>query len=1047
MDIMGNPKHSADELLGAALSLPPGRRSAYLDQACSEAPELRRQVEELLLNSRHPGVPPRKWDFPSGSESPTTEIGATAVRGLAVGTKLGRYTIVEPLGAGGMGIVYRAHDDKLERAVAIKILAPGLLTGDESRRRFHQEAVALAKLSHPHIGALYDAGQQDGVDYIVMECIPGVSLAEKLKSGPLSVKDATSIALQIAEALEEAHEHGVVHRDLKPGNVMITPKGQAKVLDFGLAKLLVSTGEDATQSILETRGIIGTPAYMSPEQALGKTLDARTDLWSLGVIYYELLTGKTPFHAGSSIAVLRAIIDDSPVPLQQLRPDAPTDARQIISRAIAKGPAERYQAASDVVRDTSHLLTRLSGTTEGLQRKERRLRSWLIASIAGALVAALAAGSWMYQRSSGRHWAREDAIPQINDLLAQNKSLAAFLLLNKAQGYLPSDPQLKQIAEEDTTVVSVTSSPSGATVNIQDYLAPNAPWYRLGTTPLSKIKIPKGYFRWKVSKPGTGEIVVAPQTEDTMKFNLDAAQKSPPGMVLSPGGDWRDYIAFVGWAGPYKLPPYYVDRYEVTNSEFQKFVDSGGYEKKEYWREPVKKDGRDLTWNEAMAQFRDTTGRPGPSTWVGGHYPEGKADLPVSGVSWYEASAYAAFAGKQLPVLAQWFQTAPSDIGDYAVQVSNFSGSAPSVAGTYQGVGPFGTYDTAGNVREWVANAVDDNLRFILGGSWKSLSYLYSSPEALSPSDRSDTNGFRCVRNLAALPEASTEPVKRVSRDFARYKPVSDDVFHAYQLLYAYPAAPLNSKVEGIVNETADWREEKITFDAAYGGERMDAYLFLPKNVRPPYQTVLFFPSARVLSIRDSDNGRQLGDLKFCDYVIQSGRALMYPIYQETYERRVKSNLPGAAQYIELTVQHYKDAARSLDYLATRADIDKSRMAYLGVSMGAVEGVIHSTLLQERLKTVVLLDGGFFLDSPPPGGDAADFAPRMKKPVLMVNGRYDFAFSLEKAQNPLFAMLGTPDENKQHLVLDTPHDVTAERPQLIKAVLDWLDHYLGRVNE
>ena len=1042
--MMENWQQSVEKLLGTVRDLPPEQRSAYLELACSESPELRRSVEERLLETEHFGNSVHMIPSRPGSEGFPS---AAAARGLTAGTQLGRYTIIEPLGFGGMGIVYRARDEKLERTVAIKILAHGVLTGDESRSRFHREAITLAKLSHPHIGQLYDAGQQDGVDYIVMECVPGESLAVKLKSGPLPVKDATSIVLQIAEALEEAHEHGVVHRDLKPGNVMITVKGQAKVLDFGLAKVLTSRDDAATLSLTETRGILGTPLYMSPEQALGKAVDARTDLWSLGVVYYELLTGRPPFHARGSMAVLRAIIDDNPVPLSQFRPDVPPDSVRMVAHALQKDPDMRYQLASQFARDASDLLARLSGESQLPEKQSKRIPRWVTAMVALVFLLLVATGAWLYQRSSRRHWAREEAIPQIAGLLAQNKSLAAFLLSEEAQKYLPSSPQLRQIVEENTSVTSVDSSPSGATVEIQDYLTPGNAWHRLGATPLANIRIPKGYFRWRISKSGTGEMVVAPQTNTKMDFALDAAQHAPPGMVFASGGDWADYIYFVGWAGPYNLPSYYVDRYEVTNRDFQKFVDSGGYEKKEYWQEPFTQNGHDLSWTEALAQFRDTTGRPGPSTWVAGHYPEGNADLPVSGVSWYEASAYAVFAGKRLPVLAQWFQTAPSDLGDYAVQVSNFSGNAATVAGTYQGIGPFGTYDTAGNVREWVANAVDDNLRFILGGSWRSPSYLYSSPEALSPFDRADTNGFRCVRNTGPIPEGAAQPVKRVTRDFSHFKPVSDAVFHAYQLLYAYPQTPLHAKTEGVVNETDDWREEKVTYDAAYGGERLSAYLFLPKNVRPPYQTVLFFPSARVLSLFDSGNGRQLGDMRFCDYVIQSGRALMYPIYQDTYERRVNSDLPGGSQNIDLTVAHYKDAARSLDYLATRSDIDSNKMAYLGVSMGSAEGVIFTTLLQQRLKAAVFLDGGYFLDPPHPGSDQADFAPRMKKPVLMVNGRYDFAFSLEKAQNPLFAMLGTAVEDKRHVVLDTPHDVTAQRPQLIKTVLEWLDRYLGRVNE
>jgi pimeloyl-ACP methyl ester carboxylesterase len=365
--------------------------------------------------------------------------------------------------------------------------------------------------------------------------------------------------------------------------------------------------------------------------------------------------------------------------------------------------------------------------------------------------------------------------------------------------------------------------------------------------------------------------------------------------------------------------------------------------------------------------------------------------------------------------------------------------------GAYKGLGPYGTYDTAGNVREWVANTVDDDLRFILGGSWKSPLYLSTNPEALSPFDRAEGNGFRCVRNLGALPEQAIGQVHPVARNFATFKPVSDDVFRAYQLLYAYSKTPLNAKVEGVVKETVDWREEKVSFDAAYNGERMSAYLFLPKRVHPPYQTVLFFPSARVMFLPPDSS--ELGDVKFFDYIVQSGRAVVYPVYEDIYERRVKYSLPGGSQNIALTTAWYKDAARTLDYLSTRPDIDNNKVAYLGVSMGAADGVIVSTLLQDRLKAVIYLDGGYFLDTPPPGGDQADFAPRMKKPVLMVNGRYDYTFPLEKAQNPLFEMLGAPTADKSHVVLDTPHDVTEQRPQLVKAVLNWLDRYLGRVEE
>lgn len=971
---------------------------------------------------------------------------------LNAGARLGRYAIIEPLGAGGMGVVYRALDEKLERTVALKILAPGILASDEQRTRFRREALALAKLSHGNIAAVFDVGEQDGVDYIVMECVPGESLAAKLRTGPLDVKDATAIAQQIAQALEEAHERGVIHRDLKPANVMITPKGQAKVLDFGLAKLLTPTESDQTLSLLETKGVAGTPLYMSPEQVHGKPLDTRTDLWSLGCIYYESITGQTPFRGTSSLELFRAITEKDPAPLSGLRPEAPAQSSTIVTRALEKDPDSRYQSASEVVRDTSDLLLRMSASSLLPQEPKTRISRSFAIICAVVLLTIFAAGGWFYHQWSQKRWAQEQAIPRINALIEQDKSLAAFLLLQKAQKILPGDPQLKQLEDANTTSVSITSSPSGASVEIQDYNSPGNRWYALGTTPLTNIRMPAGYFRWHVTKRGTGELLVAPLLDDTMDFNLNAAQTAPPGMVYSPGEKgWREDIDFVGWVGPYNLPPYYIDRYEVTNREYQKFVDAGGYSNPQFWPQKFTRDGHDLSWPDAMAIFRDTTGRPGPASWVAGHYLAGQDDYPVSGVSWYEAAAYAAFAGKSLPAMAQRFQAAPVDVVAESARMSNISvvgsGSESHLApvGKFQGLGPYGTYDMAGNVREWIVNSAgDQDVRFILGGSWKSPAYLASATEALSPFDRSDVNGFRCVRNLSPLPQEVTAPVKFIVRDFATFKPASDEVFRAYQLLYAYPKLPLNAKLEGVVDDTPDWRQEKVSFDTGYRGERMSAYLFLPKHVKPPYQTVLFSPSARVLFIKhSSDLG--LGDLKFVDYVIQSGRAVVYPIYEGMYERQLKFFLPKANQSVEITADRYRDASRTLDYLATRSDIDSTKLAYLGVSMGSAEGVIITELMQSRLKTAIFLDGGYFLDAPPPGGDQADFAPRLKIPVLMVNGRYDLTFSLERSQNPLFNMLGSPAADKQHVVLDTPHDVTAQRSQLVKVVLDWLDKYLGRV--
>ncbi len=1046
---MANRDQSAEEVFAEALELPPGERSAFLVRACRGSAELRRLVEGLLMDYQRMGdfmdQPTVAAPFDAHATADVEVEQAFFAERFPAGSKLGRYTIREPLGAGGMGAVYRARDEKLERDVAIKVLSPGLLSDEETRRRFRRETLALAKLSHSRIAAIYDVGEQDGIDFLVMECVAGETLANRLSSGPLTVKEATSILLQIAEALEDAHEQGVIHRDLKPTNVMITLKGNIKVLDFGIAKLLHPQSSDATRSILEAGMIAGTPLYMSPEQAEGKPVDPRTDLWSLGVIYFESLTARTPFTGEGAIAVLHAILNDPPPPAKQLRPDLPPLAEQIISRALAKSPASRYQSAAEMAQDGSALLAEFS-TVSGQKAvaSSHSSRTLLVLAML-AIVLVTGVSATIYYRFAKRRWALEQAMPRVVDLQGENLALAGFLLANQAKRYLPDNAQLQRLIEDNSTTIAVNSSPAGAKVEIQDYLTPNGAWHLLGTTPLNNLRVPQGYFRWRVSKPGVGQLLVAPETSARMDFDLAATQAAPPRMVLVPASSWGSFVAFVGWLGPYKLPPFYIDRFEVTNREFQKFVDSGGYENRQYWSQSFTADTGTLTWEQATAQFRDATGRPGPSTWTAGHYPEGEGDLPVAGVSWFEASAYASFAGKELPALSQWYAAAPTDSASYNIPLSNIEHTRAAPVGSYQGLGPFGTYDMVGNVREWVATTVDHGLHFILGGSWRSPSYIATSSESESPFDRSETNGFRCVRNLGQLPPEATSRVQRISRDFSHYKPASDVIFNAYKLLYAYPRTPLNAVSGGVVRETADWREEKISYDTGYRGERMSAYLFLPTHVRPPYQTVIFFPSARVDYIPNSGGGRELGDLQFFDYILQSGRAVMYPIYENTYERTIKFSLPSGGQDIQLTTDWYKDIARSLDYLETRADIDHSDFAYLGVSMGSAEGVIAATLLQDRLKTAIFLDGGFFLDPPPPGGDQADFAPRMKKPVLMVNGRYDYVFSVDKMQNPLFAMLGTAPQDKRHILLDTPHDVTEQRPTLVHSVLEWLDHYMGRV--
>ena len=335
-------REDAERLFERAQSMPPDERAAFLAAACGADADLRTEIESLVEDSK-----PAEEFFDRLGEA----VGRSALRELpsdwrlAPGRTVGRYTILSPLGSGGMGIVYRAHDPRLGRDVALKFLPPHLDLTGEAEDRLLGEARAAAALEHPNVCTVHEIGEtEDGRVFLAMPCYEGESLTDRLAKGPLPVDDAVGIASQIARGLSAAHARGIVHRDVKPGNVQLGRDGVVKLLDFGLAKAI-----DAT---LTRPGIQpGTVAYMSPEQARGDPVDHRTDLWSLGVVLYEMLTGVRPFRGGNDRAVLHAIRHDEPEPVEERRPEMPPALAAVVGRLLRKDPRERYESAEALLAD------------------------------------------------------------------------------------------------------------------------------------------------------------------------------------------------------------------------------------------------------------------------------------------------------------------------------------------------------------------------------------------------------------------------------------------------------------------------------------------------------------------------------------------------------------------------------------------------------------------------------------------------------------------------------------------------------------------------
>ena len=652
-------------------------------------------------------------------------------------------------------------------------------------------------------------------------------------------------------------------------------------------------------------------------------------------------------------------------------------------------------------------------------------------------------------------WVNSYMLPQVKDYLSEDDNVSAWLTSSKINSFAPFFSSISNDSDDISALAEIKTQQDGVSISWRAY-ASNDEWRLIGRSPIQPLRLPRGILQFKLEKEGY-ETSYFSSSNPSLKLynspvefgwslepiNIQPQGSIPPGMTYIQGGNFIPALTGAG-VDPVYLHPFYIDKFEVTNKDFKGFMDAGGYSNSQYWVEmDFIQDGVSLSFEQAQEIMIDSTGMTGPAGWEVGTYLQGTENKPVTGISWYEALAYARYKGNILPPMYHWAKAAfPPDeiispISPKLLKTSNFSREKIKDIG--QGEGAYGTFDMAGNAKEWVWN-IFGGRGLTLGGAFDEPTYLASQTAPQPRMDRSLKNGFRTARliNPRDLNPFGDPIETQAPKDLSFYKPMNDEVFKVYSRSFEVDSSKPKSKVIYVDDSHPIWIKERISIEVGYNEEMMDMLIFKPKNSFGPSSPVVIHPGSNYYSTPPEIDDINPGEFSL-DFLIKSGKTLVWPAWKGSLNRMpaIRSGGDRMRDFRNLYIAWVSDTDKTLDYLETRNDIDTDNIFYLGMSYGALFNT-HTLLFENRYKGAILYVGGVF-PTYPPLVDGINHMPRIDTPFLMLNGEQDYLVPKSAAMY-FYQSTGTPEKDKKIVFYDSGH-WPLPRNQMIKETLDFIKKY------